>query len=77
MQKENVLALYNHGSCGSAFFAGIDNPQGSGYRGTCPNPHCNKPVALSPTTLFYSIDQARRAYIRKTKNGGNAVFWQS
>lgn len=77
MLKENVLALYNHGSCGSAFFAEIDNPQCSGYQGTCPNPHCNKPVALSPTTLFYSIDQARRDYIRRIKTEGNTVFWQA
>ena len=77
MRKENLLALYDHGSCGSAIFAEIDNPERSGYEGTCPNPHCNKPVVLSPKTFFHSIDTARRAYIRKTRTGDNSVFWQA
>jgi hypothetical protein len=76
MRKKTTLAVYDHGSCGSIFFAQIDNPQRSGYKGKCPNPHCNKHVALSPKTFFHSIDKARRDYIRMTKSGVHSVYWQ-
>ncbi|HEY9161718.1 MAG TPA: hypothetical protein VIS94_11595 [Desulfomonilia bacterium] len=75
MRKQNVLALYDHGSCSSVFFAGIDNQKNSGFMGKCPNPDCSKPVKLNPTALFNSIDKARRAYIRKIKSGNKPVFW--
>lgn len=76
MRKQNVLASFDHGSCRTVFFAEIDNQKDSEYQGTCPNPHCNKPVELSPTTLFNSVDKARRAYIRKTRTGRKSVYWQ-
>ena len=77
MRKKNLLALYDHGSCSSVFFAGIGNQESSGYMGKCPNPHCRKPVELNPTTLFNSIDKARRAYIRKIRSSSKAVFWHA
>jgi len=76
MRKEATLALYDHRSCGSIIFAEIENPESSGYEGKCPNPRCNKHVALSPKTLFHSIDKARRDYIKKTRSSGNPVYWQ-
>ena len=77
MTKEHMLALYDHGSCGSEFFAEIDNEERSRYKGKCPNPNCNKPVELSPKTFFHSIDKARRDYIKKTRNGDSFVFWHA
>ncbi|MEN6474501.1 MAG: hypothetical protein ABFD81_10845 [Syntrophaceae bacterium] len=76
MRKETTLAVYDHGTCGSIFFAEIDNPERLGYEGKCPNPHCNKRVALSPKTFFHSIDKARRDYIKKARSGRNSVYWQ-
>jgi len=76
MRKETTLALYGHGSCGSIIFAEIEHPESSGYKGTCPNPHCNRHVSLRPKTLFHSIDKARRDYIKKSRSGNNYVYWQ-
>jgi hypothetical protein len=33
-------------------------------------------MELNPTTLFSSIDKARREYIRKIRSSSKAVFWQ-
>jgi hypothetical protein len=75
MRKKNLLALYDHGTCSSVFFAGIENKKSSGFTGKCPNPDCRKSVVLSPTTLFNSIDKARREYIRKIRTCSKPVFW--
>jgi hypothetical protein len=77
MKKETMLALYDHGLCGSMFFVEIADKERSRYKGTCPNPNCNKHVVLSPKTFFQSIDKARRDYIKKTKNSDSFVFWQA
>lgn len=77
MRKEQLLALYDHGACGSMFFIEIDDTERSRYTGTCPNPACNKPVVLSPKTLFPSIDKARRDYIKKTKKSDRSVYWRA
>ncbi|HQP30968.1 MAG TPA: hypothetical protein PLB81_06545 [Deltaproteobacteria bacterium] len=72
-----MLALYDHGTCGSMFFAEIDTEECSCYEGKCPNPNCNRHVVLQPKTCFRSIDKARRDYIKKTKSGDATVFWHA
>jgi hypothetical protein len=76
MRSTKNLALFGHGSCGSKFFA-EPNDNAYKYTGKCPNPDCNKRVALFPEEIFGSTDKARRAYIRKYQKGDDPIFWQT
>jgi hypothetical protein len=75
MSTSRKLALFGHGSCGSTFFAELNDERAHRYRGTCPNPGCNRPVELIPKELFTSLDKARREYIRKAKREEEYIFW--
>jgi hypothetical protein len=77
MKAMKTLALFGHGECGTTFFAGSNDANGLGYQGHCPNPSCNRKVALLPKAVFPSTDKARREYIRKAKHGNDAIFWQA
>ena len=77
MSTNRKLALFGHGSCGTTFFAELNDEIAHRYRGTCPNPNCNRPVDLFPRELFPSLDKARREYIRKAKREEKAIFWQA
>jgi hypothetical protein len=77
MSTNRKLALFGHGSCGTSFVAELNKGTSPRYRGTCPNPNCNRPVELLPTELFASLDKARREYIRKAKSEEDDIFWSA
>jgi hypothetical protein len=77
MSTNRMLGLFGHGSCGTTFFAELNDERANRYKGTCPNPSCNRPVALFPREFFSSLDKARREYIRKAKSEEESIFWQA
>jgi len=76
-KEKRKLALFGHGLCGSSFFAEPTDPEAYMYHGRCPNPRCNKYVALPPWELYKSTDKARREYIRKSQAELDPIFWQT
>jgi len=77
MKDSSRIALFEHGRCRSKFFVQLDTGRDSQYRGTCPNPRCNRHVALYPEALYASTDKARRDYIKKSQGKFSAIYWQA
>lgn len=76
MKEAHRVALYGHGLCRSKFFTEIDDTIAHQYKGKCPNPNCNRRVALFPEKLFTSTDKARREYIKKARDERSPIYWQ-
>jgi hypothetical protein len=77
MEESTSVALFGHDRCNSKFFVQLSMERGSQYRGTCPNPRCNRHVALYPEVLYSSTDKARRDYIKKSQDEAGAIYWQA
>lgn len=77
MKDAPEVALFGHDRCRSKFFVRLSSPVRSTYMGTCPNPRCNRHVALAPEELYSSTDKARREYIRRSQGENDHVYWQS
>jgi hypothetical protein len=77
MEKEKQVALFDHQSCKSKFFARLGSSPYVKYRGKCPNPHCNRRISLFPEELFSSTDKARREYIRLSQHEKIRIYWQA
>jgi hypothetical protein len=77
MKEANRVALFGHAKCRSKFFAELNVEVAHQYKGTCPNPSCNRHVALFPEELFTSTDKARREYIKRSQGETEPIYWQS
>jgi hypothetical protein len=77
MKEVARVALFGHDRCRSKFFLQLNVAPGSQYKGTCPNPKCNRHVALFPEALYTSTDKARREYIKRSQVHVDAIYWQS
>ena len=77
MKEITKVALFGHDRCRSKFFVQFSSTVDPQYRGMCPNPTCNRPVALSPEELYSSTDKARREYIRRSQDENDRIYWQS
>jgi hypothetical protein len=77
MKEANRVALFGHDRCRSKFFVQLNVELESLYKGKCPNPKCNRHVALFPEELFSSMDKARREYIKRSQGDTHTVYWQS
>jgi hypothetical protein len=77
MKDVNRVALFGHAKCRSKFFAELHAEIAPQYRGTCPNPSCNRHVVLFPEVLFHSTDKARREYIKRSQGEPGPIYWQA
>lgn len=77
MKESTRVALFGHDRCRSKFFVQLNIARGSQYKGKCPNPRCNRHVALFPQELYSSTDKARREYIKKSLGDTDAIYWQA
>lgn len=77
MKEATKVALFGHDRCRSKFFIQLTSSAISLYRGKCPNPQCNRHVALFPEELYSSTDKARREYIRRSQGENELIYWQS
>lgn len=77
MKEANRVALFGHARCRSKFFVELRAEISPRYRGTCPNPRCNRHVVLFPEELFPSTDKARREYIRRSQGKVVPIYWQA
>jgi hypothetical protein len=77
MKETTRVALFGHARCRSKFFLQLNAGLSSQYKGTCPNPMCNRHVALFPEALYTSTDKARREYIKRSQGRIGSIYWQS
>jgi hypothetical protein len=77
MKEAPRVALFGHDRCSSKFFLQLNVGPDSQYKGKCPNPRCNRHVALFPEVLYTSTDKARREYIKKSQGEVSAIYWQA
>lgn len=77
MKETTKVALFGHDRCRSKFFVQLSSSVNSQYKGTCPNPRCNRHVALLPEELYSSTDKARREYIKRSQDENDHIYWQS
>jgi hypothetical protein len=77
MKETTRVALFGHDRCRSKFFLQLNSSLGSQYNGKCPNPRCNRHIALSPEVLYTSTDKARREYIKRSQGHIGAIYWQA
>ena len=77
MKEAIRVALFGHDLCRSKFFLQLNAGHKSQYKGKCPNPRCNRHVALFPEVLYASTDKARREYIKRSQGHIGPIYWQS
>ena len=77
MKESTRVALFGHDRCSSKFFVQLTAERDSQYRGKCPNPRCNRHVALYPELLYSSTDKARREYIKRSQDEVSDIYWQA
>jgi hypothetical protein len=77
MKETTRVALFGHDRCRSKFFLQLNASVDSQYKGKCPNPMCNRHVALFPEVLYTSTDKARREYIKRSQGHIGAIYWQA